>query len=139
MSVFDIVEELLSVLPVLLEEPGEPDAPMAALLLLLDPLCVLSAVLPALGEVELLVLGEVLLLALGELLLVSVLELELPEVWAMARPTPPARAAAVARVVRVFFAFISVLLDMRSPAAKENHRRDRLGRKTPAAASWFSA
>jgi hypothetical protein len=39
------------------------------------------------------------------------LELEPLDVWPMAKPTPPAKAAAIANVVRLFFvAFISVLL-----------------------------
>ncbi len=109
---FDIVEELLSVLPAaVLEELGLLEAPMLLVSVLL-PLCAPLAELLLgevelleLGEVELLVLGEVELLVLGELL-EFVLELEPPEVWAIARPTPPAKATAVARVVRVFFAFM---------------------------------
>jgi len=39
-----------------------------------------------------------------------------PEVWAMARPTPPASAAAAANMVKLFLVvFISVLLDMETP------------------------
>jgi hypothetical protein len=46
-------------------------------------------------------------------LLLSVL---LPELWAIARPTPPASAAAAARMVKLFLVvFISVLLDMETP------------------------
>lgn len=128
-SVLDIVEELVSELPAVLEELGEPDAPMLVVLLL-PPLWVLFAVLSVLGEVVLLVLGEAvllpaapalgeeLLLVLGELLLVSVLELELPEVWAIARPTPPARAAAVARVVRLFLTFMWYSFDMKPRSEK---------------------
>jgi hypothetical protein len=87
MSVLDVVEELVSLLVEALVSPVVP----AVLPLLGVPLCMLE-LLPALDGVVLSVL--------------------LPELWATARPTPPASAAATARVVRVFLvAFISILLD----------------------------
>jgi hypothetical protein len=77
--------------------------------------------------VSLLVAGA-LVCALG-LELVSVL---VPEVWAI--DTPPAMAAATARVVSAFLvAFISVTPRSRCPGGTLQ-----VGRKTPAGASWFS-
>jgi hypothetical protein len=134
-----VVEELVSLLPAALEELGLPEAPIVPVLLLpLLPALGELLVLPALGELLVLpALGDV--LVLGALLLESVLELELPEVWAIARPTPPARAAAVARVVRLFFTFISVLLDSEAPQRKGPTAGIGLGRKMLAGASCFSA
>jgi hypothetical protein len=65
-------------------------------------------------------------------LLVSVLVLL--DVWAIARPTPPANAAAAASVVRLFLvAFISVLL-VEAPQGQQP-TAGKGGRKTPASAS----
>lgn len=103
----------------------------------MDESVLLLAVLPvvlllgAAAEDEALVsalLDGAVLLAVLPWLLVSVLE---PEVWAI--DTPPARAAAAARAVNVFLvAFMSVLLG----GCREGTLR--VGRKTPASASWFS-
>jgi hypothetical protein len=91
MSVLDVVEELVSLLLDVVEELVSPVVP-AVLPLLGVVLCMVLELLPALDGVVLSVL--------------------LPELWATARPTPPASAAATARVVRVFLvAFISILLD----------------------------
>jgi hypothetical protein len=71
-------------------------------------------------------LGAALVLELW--LLVSVL---VPEVWAM--DTPPAMAAATAKVVSAFrVAFIVILLGF----VPRGHLA--VGRKSPAGASWFS-
>jgi hypothetical protein len=92
---------------------GEGLAPMLWVLLpalgvLLAP--VLGVLLPALGVVLAPAPWVLLLPALPAL---GVL---LPEVWAMARPTPPASAAAAASMVKLFLVvFISVLLDMEIP------------------------
>jgi hypothetical protein len=82
--------------------------------------------------VSLLVAGALLceLYVLEFWLLVSVL---VPEVWAI--DTPPAMAAATARVVSAFLvAFISV-----TPRLGARRARWQAGRKSPAGASWFSA
>jgi len=107
---FEAVEPLVSVdeLPALLGvlddapmldvpvEPDVPDVPEFAVLPLLD-------VPEALGLVELFDVDGLVAEDDDGLLL----ELEPLEVWPMARPTPPAKAAAIANVVRLFFvAFI---------------------------------
>jgi hypothetical protein len=110
---FDAVEPLVSVdeLPAVLGveddapmldvpvEPEEPDVPEFAVLPLVD-----VPELPAvLGLVELFEVDGLVAEDDDGLLL----ELEPLEVWPMAKPTPPARAAAIAKVVRLFFvAFI---------------------------------
>ena len=116
------VDELPAVLGVLddapmLDVPVEPEVPELAVLGLVD-VPELPAVLGLveLFEVEGLVDDEVDGLAL---------ELEPLEVWPMARPTPPAKAAAIARVVRLFFvAFI-----YRTPSEQVAPRRDWVGNK----------
>jgi hypothetical protein len=110
---FEAVEPLVSVdeLPAVLGveddapmldvpvEPEEPDVPEFAVLPLVD-----VPELPAvLGLVELFEVDGLVAEDDDGLLL----ELEPLEVWPMAKPTPPARAAAIAKVVRLFFvAFI---------------------------------
>jgi hypothetical protein len=113
---FDAVEPLVSVdelpeelgvlddapmldVPVEPEEPAVPEVPEFAVLPLAD-----VPELPA-------VLGLVELFEVEGLVEEEddglVLELEPLEVWPMTRPTPPAKAAAIAKVVRLFFvAFI---------------------------------
>ena len=116
------VDELPAVLGVLddapmLDVPVEPEVPELAVLGLVD-VPELPAVLGLveLFEVEGLVDDEVDGLAL---------ELEPLEVWPMARPTPPAKAAAIARVVRLFFvAFI-----YRTPSEQVVPRGDWVGNK----------
>jgi hypothetical protein len=85
-------------------EPDEPAVPEFEVVPLLD-----VPELPAvLGLVELFDVDGLLVDEDDDGLL---LELEPLDVWPMARPTPPAKAAAIANVVRLFFvAFISVLL-----------------------------
>jgi len=116
------VDELPAVLGVLddapmLDVPVEPEVPELAVLGLVD-VPELPAVLGLveLFEVEGLVDDEVDGLAL---------ELEPLEVWPMARPTPPAKAAAIANVVRLFFvAFI-----YRTPSEQVVPRGDWVGNK----------
>jgi hypothetical protein len=105
------VDELPAVLGVL------ADAPMLDVPVVLD-----VPELPA-------VLGLVELFEVEGLVDVEVdglaLELDPLEVWPMARPTPPAKAAAIARVVRLFFvAFI-----YRTPSEQVAPRRDWVGNK----------
>jgi hypothetical protein len=80
-------------------EPDVPDVPEFAVLPLLD----VPELPEALGLVELFEVDGLVDEDVDGLLL----ELEPLDVWPMARPTPPARAAAIANVVRLFFvAFI---------------------------------
>jgi hypothetical protein len=80
-------------------EPDEPDVPVLALV----PLLVVPELPAVLGLVELFDVDGLVEEDVDGL----VLELEPLEVWPMARPTPPAKAAAIAKVVRLFFvAFI---------------------------------
>jgi len=73
----------------------------------------LWVLLPALPGLGVLLLPAPCVLLLPALPALGVL---LPEVWAMARPTPPASAAAAANMVKLFLVvFISVLLDMETP------------------------
>jgi hypothetical protein len=104
-SVLDVVvEELESVLLDSVDEPAVlGPAPLPCMLLL-------ELVLPAAG-----------------VLLASVLVVP---VCAIARPTPPARAAAAAKVVRLFLvAFISLLLDSELPRGERAATGGRLERK----------
>jgi len=101
--------------PVVLDEPA---APALEVLGLVDDVPELPAVLGLveLFEVDGLVDDEVDGLAL---------ELEPLEVWPMAKPTPPAKAAAIANVVRLFFvAFI-----YRTPSEQVVPRGDWVGNK----------
>ena len=118
------VDELPAVLGVVLDEAPmldvpaleEPAAPALEVLGLVDDVPELPAVLGLveLFEVDGLVDDEVDGLAL---------ELEPLEVWPMARPTPPAKAAAIANVVRLFFvAFI-----YRTPSEQVVPRGDWVG------------
>jgi hypothetical protein len=118
------VDELPAVLGVVLDEAPmldvpvleEPAAPALEVLGLVDEVPELPAVLGLveLFEVDGLVDDEVDGLAL---------ELEPLEVWPMARPTPPAKAAAIANVVRLFFvAFI-----YRTPSEQVVPRGDWVG------------
>jgi len=85
--------------PVEPEEPAVPDVPEFAVL----PLLEVPELPEALGLVELFDVDGLADEEDDGLLP----ELEPLEVWATARPTPPARAAAIANVVRLFFvAFI---------------------------------
>jgi hypothetical protein len=110
---FEAVEPLVSVdeLPAVLGveddapmldvpvEPEEPDVPEFAVL----PLVEVPELPAVLGLVELLEVDGLVAEEDDGLLL----ELEPLEVWPMAKPTPPAKAAAIAKVVRLFFvAFI---------------------------------
>jgi hypothetical protein len=138
-SVLDVVEDVVSLLlleVVPLDPPAAPMLPLVELLgaLLVELLGVLVESLEPLEPLE--PLGALLVLAElgGELLPVLLLE-----VWPMARPTPPASAAAAASMVRVFLvAFISVLLDMEAPQGMEPPQ-GRVETKTAGRASWFGA
>lgn len=118
---FDGVELLVSVdeLPAVLGVPD--DAPMLDVPEFAVPLVDVPELPAVLGLVELfdvdgLVDDEVDGLAL---------ELDPLEVWPMAKPTPPAKAAAIAKVVRLFFvAFI-----YRTPSEQVVPRRDWVGNK----------
>jgi len=119
------VDELPAVLGVVDEAPmldvpvvlDEPDVPEFAVLGLVD-----EPELPAvLGLVELFEVDGL----VDEEVDGLALELDPLEVWPMARPTPPAKAAAIANVVRLFFvAFI-----YRTPSEQVVPRGDWVGNK----------
>ena len=122
---FEAVEPLVSVdeLPAVLGVLD--DAPMLDVPVVLDePAVPEFAVLPLVDVPELpAVLGLVELFEVDGLALEP--ELEPLEVWPMARPTPPAKAAAIANVVRLFFvAFI-----YRTPSEQVVPRGDWVGNK----------
>jgi len=102
--------------PVVLDEPAVPEFAVLPLVDVPELPAVLGLV--ELFEVDGLVDDEVDGLALEP-------ELEPLEVWPMARPTPPAKAAAIANVVRLFFvAFI-----YRTPSEQVVPRGDWVGNK----------
>jgi hypothetical protein len=114
------VEELVSALGDVVVEELAPIVLVSEALPLVAPLLLVASVVCAVDEE-----------------LVSVLAL--PEVWAIARPTPPANAAAAASVVRLFLVeFISVLLDMKALQGSVPPQGE-VGRKMLAGASCFSA
>ena len=102
--------------------PPLPDGALLVLLPLLDGVLVLPLPPPLLdgaAPVLLPVLEDGVLPAL-----VPALPLPLPEVWPTARPTPPAKAAAVARVVRYFLVLFISLLLMEAPTADVRCRKE---------------